>query len=71
MVGPGRYSWGCIHFPRGESLCFILEFLLDFKKDNLVILVIKSLFPYQRLILPYQGFMSFGHMGFGYWEIRG
>ena len=34
-------------FPRGESLCFILEFLLDYREDNLVILMIKSLFPYQ------------------------
>ena len=33
------------------SLCFILEFLFDSWKDNLVILVIKSLFPYQRPIL--------------------
>ena len=33
------------------SLCFILEFLLDSWKDNLVILAIKSLFPYQRPIL--------------------
>ena len=35
------------------SLCFILEFLLDFWKDNLIILVIKSFFPYQRSILSY------------------
>ena len=38
---------------RKESLCFILKFLLDYKEDNLVILVIKSLFLYQGLILPY------------------
>ena len=40
-------------FPLGGSFCFILEFLLDFRKDNLVILVIKSLFPYQGLVFPY------------------
>ena len=34
------------------SLCFIFEFLIDSRKDNLVILVIKSLFPYQGPILP-------------------
>ena len=33
------------------SFCFILEFLLDSWKDNLVILVIESLLPYQRPIL--------------------
>ena len=33
------------------SLWFIFEFILDFLKDNLVILVIKSLIPYQRPIL--------------------
>ena len=32
--------------------CFILEFLLDFRKDNLVILVIRYLFPYQGLVIP-------------------
>ena len=37
----------------GGSLCFILKFLLDFRKDNLMILVIRSLFPYQGLVLPY------------------
>ena len=35
-----------------QSLCFILEFLLDFWKDNLMILMMKFLFPYQRSILP-------------------
>ena len=29
------------------------KFLLDFKKDNIVILVIRSLFPYQGLGLRY------------------
>ena len=43
----------CIPFPRGESLCFILEFLLDYREDNLRIFAIKSLFPYQGLILLY------------------
>ena len=32
---------------------FILEFLLDFWKDNPVMLVIESLIPYQRPILHY------------------
>ena len=36
-----------------ESLPFILEFLLDYRKDNLVILVIRYFFPYQGLVLPY------------------
>ena len=35
------------------SLHFILEFLLDYKRDNFVILVIRYLFPYQGLILLY------------------
>ena len=34
---------------------FILEFLLDFFKDNLVISMVESLIPYQRPILPYFG----------------
>ena len=34
-----------------ESLCFILEFLLNPWKDNLVNLAIESLFPYQIPIL--------------------
>ena len=37
----------------GGSLYFILEFLLDFRKDNLVILVIRYLFPYKGLVFPY------------------
>ena len=53
------------------SLCFIFEFLLDFRKDNLVILVIRSLFPYQGLVLSYRGLMFLRHMRFGHWEIRG
>ena len=35
------------------NFCFILEFLLDFWKDNLVMLVVELLIPYQRPILPY------------------
>ena len=31
--------------------CFILEFLLDSWKDNLVTLAIESFFPYQRPII--------------------
>ena len=38
-------------FPLLGSSCFILEFVFDFRKDNLVILVMRSLFPYQRSIL--------------------
>ena len=41
----------CIPFPRGKSSSFILEFVFDFRKDNLVHLVMRSLFPYQRRIL--------------------
>ena len=33
------------------SSCFILQFVFDFRKDNFMILVIRSLFPYQKLIL--------------------
>ena len=32
---------------------FILEFLFDFWKNNLVMSTVESLFPYQRPILPY------------------
>ena len=32
---------------------FILEFLFDFWKNNLVMSVIESLIPYERPILPY------------------
>ena len=46
-------SWNYIPFPHGESFCFIVKFLLDYREDNLVIFVIKSLFPHQGLILPY------------------
>ena len=35
----------------GDFFFFILEFVLDFRNDNLMILVIRSLFPYQRPIL--------------------
>ena len=41
----------------GGSFYFILEFLLDFRKDNLVIFVIRFLFPYQGLVLPFRGLM--------------
>ena len=40
-------------FPSSPSFRIILKSLLDYREDNLVILVIKSIFPYQRLILPY------------------
>ena len=38
-------------FPLLGSSCFILEFVFDFRKDNLAILVMRYLFPYQRPIL--------------------
>ena len=53
------------------NLPFILEFLLDYRKDNLVILVIRYFFPYQGLVLPYQGLTFLKRMGFGHWETRG
>ena len=34
------------------SLTFILGFFLDYRKDNLIILVMRSFFPYQGLIPP-------------------
>ena len=34
------------------GLWFIFDFILDFRKYNLVILVIKSLITYQKPILP-------------------
>ena len=37
-------------FPSLGSSCFILEFVFDFRKYNLVILVMRYLFPYQRPI---------------------
>ena len=53
-------------FPLGGSLYFIFKFVLDFRKDNLVILVIRSLFPYQGLVLPYRRIMFLRRMRFGY-----
>ena len=38
-------------FPSLGSSCFILKFVFDFRKDNLVMLVMRSLFPYQIPIL--------------------
>ena len=38
-------------FPSLGSFCFILEFVFDFRKENLAILVMRSLFPYQRSII--------------------
>ena len=35
------------------NFCFILEFFLDFWKDNLVMSAVESLIPYQRPIHPY------------------
>ena len=55
----------------GGILCFIFEFLLDFRKDNLTILMIRSLFSYQGLVIPYRGLMFLRRMRFGHWEIRG
>ena len=53
------------------SLPFILEFLLDYKKDNLVILVIRYFFPYQGQVIPYRGLTSLRPMKFGHWETHG
>ena len=53
------------------SLPFILEFLLDYRKDNLVIFVIRSFFPYQGVVLPYRGLTFLRRLGFGHWETRG
>ena len=39
------------HLSLVGSFCFILGFLLNSWKDNLVILAIESLFPYQKPIL--------------------
>ena len=41
---------GLCTFPSLGSSCFILEFVFDFRKDNLVILMMRFLFPYQRPI---------------------
>ena len=38
-------------FPSEGSFCFIFEFVFDFKKDNLMILVIRYLIPYQKPII--------------------
>ena len=40
-------------FPSWGVFLFYIEFLLDYMEDNLMILMIQSLFPYQGLILPY------------------
>ena len=40
-----------------ESLCFILKFLFAFRKDNLMILVIRFIFSYQGLVIPYYELM--------------
>ena len=42
---------GIAYFSLVGSFCFILEFVFDFTKDNLVILVMRYLFSYQRLII--------------------
>ena len=42
---------GLYTLPSLGSSCFILEFVFDFRKDNLAILVMRYLFPYQRSIL--------------------
>ena len=47
----------------------VYESLLDFWKENLLILGIKSLLFYQGLILSYQGLIFLGNKRFGNWEI--
>ena len=42
---------GIAYFSLKGSFCFIIEFVLDVMKDNLMIFVIRSFFPYQRPIL--------------------
>ena len=54
LVGDLLYLYKVVH-----------EFLLDFRKENILILEIKSLLPYQGLIIPYQGLIFSGNKGFG------
>ena len=42
---------GMLTFPSSRTSYFILEFFFDFRKYILGILVMRSLFPYQRPIL--------------------
>ena len=51
--GEGSFTIRVAYLAFMGSLPVILEFLLDYKKDNLVILVVRSFFPYKGLILPY------------------
>ena len=51
--GVGAVRVAYLSLRGGGGISFKLEFLLDFRKDNLMILVIRSLFPYQGLVLPY------------------
>ena len=44
----GIYTIGIVYISFRESLCFVLEFLFNFKKDNLVILMIRSFFSLSR-----------------------
>ena len=43
----------------------VYESLLDFWRENILILGIKYLFPYQGLIIPYQRLIFSGNNGFG------
>ena len=67
----GISAVGVAYLSLWRNFCFILEFLLNFRKDNLVIFVIRSFFPYQGLVLPYRGLRFLRHMRFGHLEIRG
>ena len=42
------------------------ESSLDFRKENILILGIKSPLPYQGLIIPYQILIISGNKGFGH-----
>ena len=62
----GVSAIGVAYISLGGSLCFIFKILLDFKKDNLMILVIRYLFPYKGLVLPYRGIMFLRYRRFGH-----
>ena len=51
----GSSTYRVAYLSHVGSLPFILEFLLDYRKDNLVILMIRYFFRYQGLVLPYRG----------------
>ena len=62
----GVSAVGVVYLSLEGSFYFIFEFFLDFRKDNLVILLIRYLFSYQGLVLPYRGLIFLRRMRFGY-----